>query len=73
MTMAFGPRRGTFVDVATLPPPSREPLPAEQLDAFEALDLLYRSTTCVIGHRDLDLSGKRRRVYDELLSALKTQ
>jgi len=39
---------------------------------LKVLDLLYRSTTCLIGHRDADLSGKRRKVYDGLLSALGT-
>jgi ATP phosphoribosyltransferase len=37
---------------------------------LKAIDLLYRSTTCVIGHREPNLSEKRRRVYDELLAAL---
>ena len=37
---------------------------------LKAIDLLYRSTTCLIGHRAPNLSEKRRRVYDHLLSAL---
>ncbi len=38
---------------------------------LKVIDLLYRSTTCVIGSRDPELSGNRRRVYDELLAALR--
>jgi len=38
---------------------------------LKVIDQIYRSTTCVIGHRDPGLSGKPRRVYDELLSAVK--
>jgi len=56
MTMAFGPRRGTFVDVGALPPPAVEPLPNEQLEAFEALDLLYRSL-CAILYNYVPMSG----------------
>jgi ATP phosphoribosyltransferase len=37
---------------------------------LKVIDLLYRSTTCLIGHREPELSGKRSRVYDHLLSAL---
>jgi ATP phosphoribosyltransferase len=37
---------------------------------LKVIDLLYRSTTCVIGHREADLTGSRRRIYDHLLSAL---
>jgi ATP phosphoribosyltransferase len=38
---------------------------------LKVIDQIYRSTTCVIGHRAPDLSGKRRRVYDDVLAALK--
>lgn len=38
---------------------------------LKAIDLLYRSTTCLVGHREPDLGGPRRRVYDEVLSALR--
>jgi ATP phosphoribosyltransferase len=37
---------------------------------LKVIDLLYRSTTCVIGHREPGLSGNRRKVYDDLLSVL---
>src|SRR5438132_3044152 len=37
---------------------------------LKAIDLLYRSTTCVIGHRDHELNGRRRRVVDDLINAL---
>ena len=56
MTMAFGPRRGTFVDVANLPSPAREPLAPDQLEAFEALDLLYRSL-CAVLYNYVPMSG----------------
>jgi ATP phosphoribosyltransferase len=39
---------------------------------LKVVDLLYRSTTCVIGHRDANLTGMRRRVYDDLVVALET-
>lgn len=38
---------------------------------LKPIDLLYRSTTCVIARRDADLSGKRRAVFDELLRSLR--
>jgi len=38
---------------------------------LKVIDLLYRSTTCMIGHRDPELSGKRRRMYDEIIGDLK--
>jgi ATP phosphoribosyltransferase len=39
---------------------------------LRAIDLLYRSTTCVIGKRDAELSGLRGRVYNEIIGALET-
>jgi ATP phosphoribosyltransferase len=38
---------------------------------LKVIDQIYGSTTCVIGHREPEVRGNRRRVYDELLSALK--
>jgi ATP phosphoribosyltransferase len=38
---------------------------------LKVIDQIYRSTTCVIGHQVPELSGKRRRVYDEIVSALR--
>src|SRR6266542_5472616 len=39
---------------------------------LKTIDLLYRSTTCLIGHRDASLTGKRRQVYNETIGALQT-
>jgi transketolase len=55
-TMTFGPRRGTFVDVTTLSAPVQEPLSSEQIEAFEALDLLYRAL-CAILYNYVPMSG----------------
>lgn len=38
---------------------------------LKAIDLLYRSTTCVIAHRDLPLTGQRRHLYNEIMAALR--
>src|SRR5207249_4901037 len=38
---------------------------------LKVIDLLYRSTTCVIANRNAELSGNRRRVYDEFVAALR--
>jgi ATP phosphoribosyltransferase len=38
---------------------------------LKVIDQIYRSTTCLIGHGAPNLAGKRRRVYDGLLAALK--
>ena len=37
---------------------------------LKVIDLLYRSTTCVIGHCNPERSGMRRRVYDHVMAAL---
>jgi len=37
---------------------------------LKVIDQIYRSTTCLIGHRAPKLSGRRRGVYDDLLRAL---
>jgi transketolase len=55
-TMAFGTRRAVFVDLAALPAPELEPLVAERLEAFEALDLLYRAL-CAILYNYVPMSG----------------
>jgi ATP phosphoribosyltransferase len=39
---------------------------------LKVIDLLYRSTTCVIGHRGADLVGIRRRVFDQIMEAFQT-
>jgi transketolase len=56
MTMPIGPRRGTFLDVTSLPAPARKPLAPEALSAFGALDLLYRSL-CAILYNYVPTSG----------------
>jgi ATP phosphoribosyltransferase len=37
---------------------------------LKVIDLLYRSTTCLIGHGSPNLGGKRRGVYDHVMAAL---
>ncbi|TMC00555.1 MAG: ATP phosphoribosyltransferase [Chloroflexi bacterium] len=39
---------------------------------LKPIDLLYRSTTCVIGHRQPALEGARRHVFDDVLGRLRT-
>ena len=46
MTLAWGSRRGTVIDVAAESTDS--PLRADELDAFETLDLLYRSLCALL-------------------------
>jgi len=38
---------------------------------LKPIDLLYRSTTCLIGHKQPSLSGRRRKVFEEIVSALR--
>ena len=47
MAFTFGPRRGTYVDIAAVMPPGGPLTPAE-LDHFEAFDLLYRSLCALL-------------------------
>jgi transketolase len=47
MAFTFGPRRGTYVDIAASMPPGGPLTPAE-LDHFEAFDLLYRSLCALL-------------------------
>lgn len=56
MAMAFGPRRGVFVDVGALPSSERQPLSPRELEAFEALDLVYRAA-CAILYNYVPMSG----------------
>ncbi len=37
---------------------------------LKAIDLLFRSTTCVIARKDAQLEGPRRRVFQDVISAL---
>ena len=39
---------------------------------LKPIDLLYRSTTCLIGHREPDLAGRRAEVYAQVMTALKS-
>jgi len=39
---------------------------------LKVIDLLYRSTTCVIGRRNAESTGIRRRVSDQVIAALET-
>lgn len=45
MEFPFGPRRGTYEDVSALAKP---PLSPEELESFEALDLLYRALCAIL-------------------------
>jgi ATP phosphoribosyltransferase len=39
---------------------------------LKPIDSLFRSTTCLIGGRGRELSGRRRRVFDQVVSALRS-
>ncbi len=43
MSLALGPRRGVYIDIAEEMKGHDAPLPPEQLSLFEAFDLIYRS------------------------------
>ena len=43
MSLALGPRRGVYIDIAEQMKGRDAPLPPEQLSLFEAFDLIYRS------------------------------
>jgi ATP phosphoribosyltransferase len=38
---------------------------------LKVIDLLYRSTTCLIGRKGADLRGRRQRTFDEVVAALR--
>ncbi len=40
-------------------------------NGLKVIDLLFRSTTCVIARKGAALSGRRREVFDELVAALR--
>ncbi len=48
MTFGFGPRRGTYLDVAEVLPSRPRPLGPEEIRHFEALDLVYRSLCALL-------------------------
>ncbi len=37
---------------------------------LKSIDLLYRSTTCVVARKDAGLAGRRKEVFEEVVSAL---
>ncbi|MEE8346701.1 MAG: ATP phosphoribosyltransferase [Dehalococcoidia bacterium] len=39
---------------------------------LKPIDLLFRSTTCLIASRERKLSGRRRKLFDQVLAALQT-
>lgn len=56
MAMQLGPRRGVVVDLTAELSSGRAPLDAAELDAFETLNLLYR-TLCAIMYNYVPTSG----------------
>jgi len=56
MDLAFGPRRGLYVEIGTEPPSGASPLTAEELAHFENVDLLYRSL-CALLYNYVPMSG----------------
>ena len=48
MTFGFGPRRGTYLDVAEVLPSRPSPLGPEEIRHFETLDLVYRSLCALL-------------------------
>ena len=37
---------------------------------LKAIDLLFRSTTCLIAHKDRGLDGRRRDVFEQVVRAM---
>ena len=56
MTMKFGPRRGTYVDISQELKGGKKPFSEADLRRFESLDLLYRSL-CALLFNYVPLSG----------------
>ncbi len=56
MTLMFGPRRGTYVDILEDMKATAEPLAADELQHFQTLDLIYRSL-CALLFNYVPLSG----------------
>ena len=56
MTMKFGPRRGTYVDISKELKGGKKPFSEADLRRFESLDLLYRSL-CALLFNYVPLSG----------------
>ena len=56
MTLQFGPRRGTYVDVTEILKTEKPPLSPEEIGHFETLDLIYRSL-CALLYNYVPMSG----------------
>ena len=56
MSFEFGPRRGTYVDVAEILKSEKPPLSPEEIGHFETLDLIYRSL-CSLLYNYVPMSG----------------
>jgi len=56
MTLQFGPRRGTYVDVTEILKTEKPPLSPEEIGHFETLDLIYRSL-CTLLYNYVPMSG----------------
>ena len=56
MTMKFGPRRGTYVDISKEMKGGKKPFSEADLHRFESLDLWYRSL-CALLYNYVPLSG----------------
>ncbi len=54
--MAFGPRRGLFINAAERMAEDGEPLDTDTIDSFDTLDLFYR-TLCAVMSNYAPLSG----------------
>jgi len=54
--LAFGPRRGKFIDLAELPAAETGPLDTQTIGQFEAFDLVYR-TLCAAMYNYAPMSG----------------
>ena len=56
MTLKFGPRRGTYIDISKELKGGKKPFSEADLRRFESLDLLYRSL-CALLFNYVPLSG----------------
>ncbi len=56
MAFNFGPRRGIYIDIAQETGQTKPPLSADELAAFEAFDLIYRSL-CAVMYNYVPMSG----------------
>lgn len=56
MALAFGPRRGTYIDISEEMKTAGKPLPADEAQHFETFDLIYRSL-CALLYNYVPTSG----------------